>query len=109
MRRQPRVLLAGVGPAQDPQDALEAVGVARSLRDAGWEVVHLGVVVSPAAVAEVALQEDADAVVVLGGGEPVTPCPAVADELARRGLGTVAVIDANDDPIRHLGGPWGAV
>ena len=42
--------------------------VARALRDAGMEVVYTGLHQSPEQIVEAALQEDADDVVVFGGG-----------------------------------------
>lgn len=48
--------------------------IARALRDAGFEVIYTGLFSSPAQVAEVVLQEDADAVglsVLSGAHEPL--------------------------------------
>ncbi len=66
----------------------------RLLRDGGVEVVQLGVV-GPAALAEVALQEDA-AAVGLPVGEGHEALAEVAAELASRGLTDVAVVALGD-------------
>ena len=92
MHRSQRVLLAGVGPGGDPTGV---VGLSRALRDAGWEVVHLGEVASAAVVAAVARDEDADAVVVLAAdGDRSELVAAVEAELGSRGLAGIAVLDA---------------
>ena len=102
MRRSQRVLLAGVGPGGDPAGA---VGLARALRDAGWEVVHLGEVADAAVVAAVARDEDADAVVVLAADEgqgglvsgveaALESCGLAGIVVLDAGIGTAAVVDA---------------
>lgn len=92
MRRAPRVLLAGVGLQDDPA---EAVGLARALRDAGGEVVHLGAVPSADVVAAVARDEDAHVVVVLAAGaaDSGSLVAAVRSALEAQGLGEVVVVD----------------
>src|SRR6059058_3524364 len=42
--------------------------VARALRDAGFEVIYTGLHQTPEQIAETAIQEDADDIVVFGGG-----------------------------------------
>jgi len=93
VRRSPRVLLAGMIPEGGQGEALD---VARALRDAGWEVVHLGEVPAAAVVAAVARDEDADAVVVLPapGDAPPGLVAGVDAELARLGRTGVRVVDA---------------
>ena len=93
MRRSLRVLLAGVGPQDDPS---VAVGLARVLRDAGCEVVHLGEVPSAAVVAAIARDEDAGVVVALpaGDGEAAALVAGMRSALATLGLGEVVVVDA---------------
>ena len=61
--------------------------VARSLRDAGFEVIYTGLHQSPAAVASTALQEDVDAVglSILSGAHNVL-FPAVRKALDEAGL-----------------------
>jgi methylmalonyl-CoA mutase cobalamin-binding subunit len=88
------VLLAGVGPRDDPS---EAVGLARALRDVGGEVVHLGEVPSAAVVAAVARDEDADVIVVLPA-EGADAAALVADlhsALVALGLDRVVVVEAS--------------
>jgi methylmalonyl-CoA mutase C-terminal domain/subunit len=57
-----RVIVAGPGPAGDDRGAML---IARALRDAGIEVIYLGVDQTPEQIDETAIQEDADAVVTL--------------------------------------------
>lgn len=94
MQRPARVLLAGVGPDADPAGAVE---LARNLRDAGWEVVHLGAVSGPEVVAAVARDEDAAAVVVcaMGPAGAAAVVAAVEAGLAGCGLDGVVVVDAD--------------
>jgi methylmalonyl-CoA mutase C-terminal domain/subunit len=82
---------AAAGPAGVP-------AVARTLRDGGFEVVVLGVGLAPAAVAEVALQEDADAVgVVVVDGEAGDPTvEELGDELERRSLRALLFVVGTD-------------
>lgn len=90
------MLLAGVGPQDDPS---VAVGLARGLRDAGWEVVHLGEVPGAAVVAATARDEDADVVVALpaGDADAAALVTDVRSALAALGLEQVAVVDAGGD------------
>jgi methylmalonyl-CoA mutase C-terminal domain/subunit len=61
--------------------------VARMLRDAGFEVVYLGLRQTPATVATAALQEDVDLVgLSMHSGAHLTLAPAVVKELRDRGL-----------------------
>lgn len=79
-----RVLVAKVG--LDGHDRGVKV-VARMLRDAGFEVVYLGLRQTPATVATAALQEDVDLVgLSMHSGAHLTLAPAVVKELRDRGL-----------------------
>lgn len=79
-----RVVVAKVG--LDGHDRGVKV-VARMLRDAGFEVIYLGLRQTPDMVAAAAEQEDADVVgLSLHSGGHLTLAPAVVDALARRGL-----------------------
>jgi methylmalonyl-CoA mutase, C-terminal domain len=79
-----RVLVAKVG--LDGHDRGVKV-VARMLRDAGFEVVYLGLRQTPATVATAALQEDVDLVgLSMHSGAHLTLAPAVIKELRDRGL-----------------------
>jgi methylmalonyl-CoA mutase C-terminal domain/subunit len=66
--------------------------IARALRDAGFEVIYLGLQQTPQGIAEAALQEDADAVglSVLSGAHD-TLFPRTVEELRARGLDDVLV------------------
>ncbi len=66
--------------------------VARALRDAGFEVIYTGLHMTPAKIAEAALQEDVQAVglSVLSGAHN-SLFPRVIGELAARDLGDVVV------------------
>jgi methylmalonyl-CoA mutase, C-terminal domain len=59
LKRRTRVLIAKLG--LDGHDRGAKV-VARGLRDAGMEVIYLGLRVTPAQIAEAAVQEDVDVV-----------------------------------------------
>ncbi|MPY91767.1 MAG: methylmalonyl-CoA mutase [Acidimicrobiia bacterium] len=89
MQRPYRVVVAK--PGLDGHDRGVKV-IARALRDAGFEVIYTGLFQTPEAVAETALQEDADAVglSVLSGAH-MTLFPRVMDELRARGLEDVVV------------------
>jgi methylmalonyl-CoA mutase C-terminal domain/subunit len=66
--------------------------IARSLRDAGFEVIYTGLFQSPDQIAEAVRQEDADAVglSVLSGAH-LTLFPRVVEALRTRGLEDVVV------------------
>ena len=67
--------------------------IARALRDAGFEVIYTGLHQTPEQVAEVALQEDADAVgLSLLSGAHMTLVPRILDLLKERGADDVLVI-----------------
>jgi methylmalonyl-CoA mutase C-terminal domain/subunit len=80
--------------------------IARALRDAGFEVIYLGLQQTPAGIAEAALQEDADAVglSVLSGAH-LTLFPRTVEELRARGLDDVVVFGGGiipDDDLTAL-------
>ena len=62
-----RVVVAEPGADRPAADALEAIALARALRDAGAEVVHTGSGGSPGRLAATLVQEDADALGLAGG------------------------------------------
>jgi methylmalonyl-CoA mutase C-terminal domain/subunit len=78
--------------------------VARALRDAGFEVIYTGLWQTPAQIAEVVLQEDADALgLSCHSGAHTTLFPEVMRELAERGVDALPVfaggiIPAGDVP-----------
>ena len=86
----PRIVLAKLG--LDGHDRGLKV-VARILRDAGMEVVYLGLRQSPEGVAGVAQQEDADAVgISMHNASHLTLGPAMVDALRTLGLSTPVVV-----------------
>ncbi len=102
-----RVLLAKVG--LDGHDRGVKV-VARSLRDAGMEVVYTGLHRRPHEVIEAALQEDVDAIgVSILSGAHLTLVPKIAGLMRERGLDDVAllvggVIPDEDEPALRAAG-----
>ena len=87
MRRNARVVLV----ASDE----ELPATARVLRDAGFEVIALGEIPDPA-IAETVLQEDADAVGVLGAGSDDARVRRITGLLHDRGLSRVVVLGGRD-------------
>jgi methylmalonyl-CoA mutase C-terminal domain/subunit len=66
--------------------------VARALRDAGMEVVYMGLRQTPEMIAEAAVQEDADAVgLSILSGAHMTLFPRVVEALRERGAGDILV------------------
>jgi methylmalonyl-CoA mutase cobalamin-binding domain/chain len=85
-----RVLVAKVG--LDGHDRGVKV-VARMLRDAGFEVVYLGLRQTPESIAAAALQEDVDVVgLSMHSGGHLTLAPAVVEALGAVGLSTPVVV-----------------
>jgi methylmalonyl-CoA mutase cobalamin-binding domain/chain len=85
-----RVLVAKVG--LDGHDRGVKV-VARMLRDAGFEVIYLGLRQTPDSIAVAALQEDVDVVgLSMHSGGHLTLAPAVVGALRERGLSTPVVV-----------------
>jgi methylmalonyl-CoA mutase, C-terminal domain len=66
--------------------------VAQALRDAGFQVIYLGLFGTPAGIAEAAMQEDADAVgLSLLSGAHLKLFSELLEELRARGLDDVVV------------------
>jgi methylmalonyl-CoA mutase C-terminal domain/subunit len=101
-----RVVLAKLG--LDGHDRGLKV-VARILRDAGMEVVYLGLRQTPEGVASAAEQEDADVVgISMHNAGHMTLAPLMVEALRSRGLGTPVVVGGiipRDDlaPLRDAG------
>jgi methylmalonyl-CoA mutase cobalamin-binding domain/chain len=94
-----RVLVAKVG--LDGHDRGVKV-VARMLRDAGFEVIYLGLRQTPDSVATAALQEDVDLVgLSMHSGGHLTLAPAVVNALRGRGL-TIPVVVGGIVPERDV-------
>jgi methylmalonyl-CoA mutase C-terminal domain/subunit len=84
-----RILIAK--PGLDGHDRGAKV-IARTLRDAGFEVIYSGLHQTPAQIAETAVQEDVDAVGLSSlSGAHKTLFPQVVAELAGRGGGDIVV------------------
>ncbi len=111
----PRVLLAKLG--LDGHDRGVKV-IARALRDAGMEVVYLGMRVTADQVAAAAAQEDVDVVgISILSGAHMRLMPRMVDALQRQGLrgddadgdGNVMLLvggtipDSDVEPLRRLG------
>ena len=89
-QRKIRVLVAK--PGLDGHDRGAKV-VARSLRDAGFEVIYTGIRQTPQMIAEAALQEDVDVVgMSILSGAHMTLCPKVVDLLRAQGQDDVTVL-----------------
>lgn len=88
--RKIRVLVAK--PGLDGHDRGAKV-VARSLRDAGFEVIYTGIRQTPQMIAEAALQEDVDVVgLSILSGAHLTLCPKVVELLRDQGQQNVLVL-----------------
>lgn len=85
-----RVLVAKVG--LDGHDRGVKV-VARMLRDAGFEVVYLGLRQTPESIAAAAVEEDVDVVgLSMHSGGHLTLAPAVVEAIRARGIDTPVVV-----------------
>ena len=105
--RKIRVVIAK--PGLDGHDRGAKV-IARSLRDAGMEVIYTGLRQTPEQIVEAALQEDADAIgVSILSGAHNHVCPRVMALLAERGVDDVLVVvggiipDADIPRLREIG------
>jgi methylmalonyl-CoA mutase C-terminal domain/subunit len=89
MSNRLRVLIAK--PGLDGHDRGAKV-VARALRDAGMEVIYMGLRQTPEMIVEAALQEDVDGVgLSILSGAHMTLVPRVIEGLRQAGLGHVKV------------------
>ena len=95
-----RIILAKVG--LDGHDRGIKV-VARALRDAGFEVIYIGLRQTPAMVVEAAVQEDARLIgVSLHSGAHMTLLPAVMEELRRKGAEDIMVFGGGIIPAEDI-------
>lgn len=95
-----RIILAKVG--LDGHDRGIKV-VARALRDAGFEVIYIGLRQTPAMVVEAAVQEDARLIgVSLHSGAHMTLLPALMDELHRQGADDIMVFGGGIIPAEDI-------
>ncbi len=102
-----RILIAK--PGLDGHDRGAKV-IARTLRDAGFEVIYSGLHQTPSQIAETAVQEDVDAVGLSSlSGAHMTLFPQVVEELKSRGASNVVVFgggvipDADIPALREAG------
>lgn len=90
MERKLRVLVAKLG--LDAHDRGAKV-VARAYRDAGFEVIYTGIYQRPEAVAEAAIQEDADVVAISSlAGAHLTLIPQLIHLLRAQGADDMLVL-----------------
>ncbi len=91
MRNRPiRVVLGKVG--LDLHD-IGAKFVARSLSDAGMEVVYLGPFQTAASILDAVVSEDPDAIAISSiSGEYKSYIPEILGELARQGLDPIVIV-----------------
>jgi methylmalonyl-CoA mutase, C-terminal domain len=95
-----RVVIAKVG--LDGHDRGAKI-IARSLRDAGMEVIYTGLHQTPEQIAETAIQEDADAVgISILSGAHMTLVPRVVDLLRARGAGDILVLVGGTIPVDDI-------
>jgi methylmalonyl-CoA mutase C-terminal domain/subunit len=88
--RKIRVVIAK--PGLDGHDRGAKV-IARALRDAGMEVIYMGLRQTPEQIVAAALQEDADAIgLSILSGAHMHICPRVMELLKQKGLDDVLVV-----------------
>lgn len=89
MERAYRIVIAK--PGLDGHDRGAKV-IARALRDAGMEVIYLGLRQTPEMIVDAALQEDADAIgLSILSGAHMTLLPRVVELLKQNGMDNVMV------------------
>src|SRR5438552_15249418 len=90
MSRRIRVVVAK--PGLDGHDRGAKI-IARTLRDAGMEVIYTGLHQTPEQIVETAIQEDADAIgISILSGAHMTLVPRILALLAEQGVGDVPVV-----------------
>jgi methylmalonyl-CoA mutase C-terminal domain/subunit len=90
MTQKIRVVIAK--PGLDGHDRGAKV-IARALRDAGMEVIYLGLRQTPEQIVGAALQEDADVIgLSILSGAHMHICPRIMDLLREKGLADVLVV-----------------
>jgi len=77
--------------------------IARTLRDAGMEVIYTGLHQTPEQIVETALQEDADAIgISILSGAHMTLVPRILDLLAARDASDVLVVVGGTIPTEDV-------
>jgi len=98
--RSVRIVTAKVG--LDGHDRGVKV-IARALREAGYEVIYLGLRPTPEMVVDAALQEDAQVIgLSLHSGAHMTLFPAVVEELKRRNATDIVVFGGGIIPDQDI-------
>ncbi|HET8743673.1 MAG TPA: cobalamin B12-binding domain-containing protein [Gaiella sp.] len=107
MERPIRVVIAK--PGLDGHDRGAKV-IARSLRDAGMEVIYTGLHQTPEQIVETAIQEDADAVgISILSGAHMTLVPRIVEGLRANDAGDVLLVvggtipEEDADELKRLG------
>ncbi len=107
MERTIRVVIAK--PGLDGHDRGAKI-IARSLRDAGMEVIYTGLHQTPEQIVETAIQEDADAVgISILSGAHMTLVPRIVEGLRENDAGDVLVVvggtipSEDADELKRLG------
>ena len=97
MERTIRVVIAK--PGLDGHDRGAKI-IARSLRDAGMEVIYTGLHQTPEQIVETAIQEDADAVgISILSGAHMTLVPRIVEGLRANEAGDVLVVVGGTIPV----------
>ena len=92
MRSQKKIRVLVAKPGLDGHDRGAKV-VARTLRDAGMEVIYTGIRQTPEMIVEVALQEDVDVIGLSSlSGAHKELFPEVMERLKQKGMGNVIVV-----------------
>jgi methylmalonyl-CoA mutase C-terminal domain/subunit len=100
MDRKIRVVIAK--PGLDGHDRGAKV-IARALRDAGMEVIYMGLRQTPEQIVTAALQEDADVIgLSILSGAHMHICPKVVELLTAQGLDDVMVVVGGIIPDQDL-------
>jgi isobutyryl-CoA mutase small subunit len=87
-----RIRVVVAKPGLDGHDRGAKI-IARSLRDAGMEVIYTGLHQTPEQIVETALQEDADAIgISILSGAHMTLVPRILDLLRERDAGDILVV-----------------
>ena len=91
MNDRPRIRIVVGKVGLDGHDRGSRV-VARSLRDAGFEVIYTGIQNTPEMIVDAAIQEDADAIgVSIHSAAHMAIFPRILELLAQRGAGDILV------------------
>ncbi|MFC1905111.1 cobalamin B12-binding domain-containing protein [Chloroflexota bacterium] len=95
-----RVLITKVG--LDGHDRGAKV-ISKFMRDAGMEVVYLGLFQTPEGIVQAAIEEDVDVIgLSILSGEHLTLLPEVMKLVKKRGLNDVSVVVGGIIPRRHI-------